>query len=45
MWRKSSWRGRASSPRRKSAESAGESVSALNAEMAMENAMVSENCR
>src|ERR1700751_3155268 len=33
-----------SSPRRKRAASAGESVSALNAEMAMENAIVIANC-
>src|ERR1700690_1639532 len=32
------------SGRRKTAASAGESVSALKADMAMENAMVSENC-
>src|ERR1019366_9583407 len=32
------------SGRRKTAASAGESVSALNAEMAIENAIVSENC-
>jgi hypothetical protein len=45
MCRKSNCLGRASSPRNNMAESAGESVSALKAEMAMENAMVSENCR
>src|ERR1017187_2159051 len=44
MWRKSNCLGRSSSPRRNIAESAGESVSALKAEMAIENAMVSENC-
>ena len=37
--------GRASSPRRNMAERAGERVSALKAEMAMENAIVSENWR
>ena len=45
MCRKSSCRGRCSSPRSNSAESAGESVSALKAEMAIENAIVRENCR
>src|ERR1017187_3717726 len=44
MWRKSNCLGRSSSPRRNKADSAGESVSALKAEMAIENAMVSENC-
>src|SRR3954467_11031552 len=34
-----------SSPRNSSAANAGESVSALNNEIAIENAMVSENCR
>src|SRR2546429_9664671 len=34
-----------SSPRNSSAASAGESVSALNNEIAIENAMVNENCR
>src|SRR6266567_9174348 len=45
MWRKSNWRGRSSSPRRNIADKAGDSVSALNAEMAIENAIVSANCR
>src|SRR6266567_7187596 len=45
MWRKSNWRGRSSSPRRNIADNAGDSVSALNAEMAIENAIVSANCR
>ena len=34
-----------SSPRNSSAAKAGESVNALNNEIAIENAMVSENCR
>src|SRR4051812_6991696 len=44
-WRKSSCWNFASSPRSMIAESAGESVRALKAEMAIANAMVSENCR
>src|SRR3984885_2907924 len=45
MCRKSNCCGRASSPRRNNADNAGESVSALNAEIAIANAMVSENWR
>jgi len=44
MCRKSNWCGRSSSPRRNNAESAGESVSALNAEMMTDTAMVTANC-
>jgi len=43
--RKSSCFGRASSPRKNIADSAGDNVNALNAEIAIENAIVSENCR
>jgi hypothetical protein len=45
MCRKSICLGRSSSPRRNNADNAGESVSALKAEIAMANAMVSENWR